>query len=263
MDLDLTSEQEMLGEMVRGVCNSYASLDTVRALEDDPVGFPTELWKQMAELDLIGLMVPSAYGGSDMSLLEGACVYMELGRALAPSPHFVSAVMSAGALLRAGTEEQKTEWLPRIVAGDAILSTAWLEPRNGFSPAGVQARATAAGDEFVIDGVKWHVPFASSATALVVLARTGQGERDIDLFLVDPGAPGVTLQQQMTIASDAQYEVALAGVRVPASARIGAVGSGWTTWQDTMLDGIVLLAAQTIGGARYALDITVQYAKDR
>jgi alkylation response protein AidB-like acyl-CoA dehydrogenase len=268
MDLDLTPEQEMLAEMVRGVCSSYASLDTVRALEDDPVGFPTELWKQMAELDLIGLMVPSAYGGSDMSLLEGACVYMELGRALAPSPHFVSAVMSAGALLRAGTEEQKTEWLSRIVAGDAILSTAWLEPRNGFGPLGVQVRATPDGDEpgsngYVIDGVKWHVPFASSATALVVLARTGDGERDVDLFLVDPAATGVTLQQQMTIASDAQYEIALSGVRVPASARIGAAGSGWATWHDTMLDGIILLAAQAVGGARYALDITVQYAKDR
>ena len=263
MDLDLTPEQEMLGEMVRGVCSSFASLDTVRALEDDPVGFPTELWKQMAELDLIGLMVPAGYGGSDMSLLEGAVVYMELGRALAPSPHFVSAVMGAGVLLRAGSEAQKQEWLPRIVGGDAILSTAWLEPRNGFSPTAVQARATADGDEFVIDGVKWHVPFASSATALVVLARTGDGEGDVDLFLVDPAAAGVSRQQQMTIASDAQYEVALSGVRVPASARIGAAGSGWATWHDTMLDGIVLLAAQAIGGARYALDITVQYAKDR
>ena len=138
MDLDLTSEQEMLREMVRGVCSSYASLETVRALEDDPVGFPTELWKQMAALDLIGLMVPAEYGGSEMSALEGAVVYMELGRALAPSPHFVSAVMGAGVLLRAGSEEQKREWLPRIVAGDAILSTAWLEPGNGFGPRGVQ-----------------------------------------------------------------------------------------------------------------------------
>ena len=141
----------------------------------------------MAELDLIGLMVPAQYGGSEMSALEGAVVYMELGRALAPSPHFVSAVMGAGVLLRAGTEEQKREWLPRIVTGDAILSTGWLEPRNGFGPRGVQATAKADGDEFVLDGVKWHVPFASSATAIVVLARTGDGERDIDLFLVDPG----------------------------------------------------------------------------
>jgi alkylation response protein AidB-like acyl-CoA dehydrogenase len=263
MDLDLTPEQEMLREMVRGVCTSYASLETVRALEDDPVGYPTELWKQMAELDLIGLMMPAEYGGSGMSALEGAVIYMELGRALAPSPHFVSAVMGAGVLLRAGNDEQKAEWLPRIVAGDAILSTAWLEPRNGFGPLGVQARATLDGDEYLIDGVKWHVPFASSATALVVLARTGDGEADVDLFLVDPATPGVTMEQQMTIASDAQYEVALSGVRVPASARIGAAGSGWATWHDTMLDGIIMLAAQAIGGARYALDITVQYAKDR
>jgi alkylation response protein AidB-like acyl-CoA dehydrogenase len=107
------------------------------------------------------------------------------------------------------------------------------------------------------------VPFASSATAIVVLARTGDGEGDVDLFLVDPAAAGVTLQQQMTIGSDAQYEVALSGVRVPASARIGTAGTGWKTWNDTLLEGIVLLAAQAIGGARYALDITVQYAKDR
>lgn len=265
MDLDLTPEQEMLREMVRGVCSSYAPLETVRALEDDPVGFPTELWKQMAALDLIGLMVPGEYGGSEMSALEGAVVYMELGRALAPSPHFVSAVMGAGLLLRAGSEEQKRDWLPRIVSGDAILSTAWLEPGNGFGARGVQARVTNDGDEYLLDGVKWHVPFASSATALVVLARTGDGdgEDDVDLFLVDPGAPGVTMQQQMTIASDAQYEVAFSDVRVPASARIGGAGSGWATWQDTMLDGIVMLAAQAIGGARYALDVTVQYAKDR
>jgi alkylation response protein AidB-like acyl-CoA dehydrogenase len=273
MDLDLTSEQEMLAEMVRGVCSSYASLETVRALEDDPVGFPTELWKQMAALDLIGLMVPAQYGGSEMSALEGAVVYMELGRALAPSPHFVSAVMAAGVLLRTGSEEQKQEWLPRIVSGDAIVSTGWLEPNNGFGAFGVQTSAKPDRDDpdgngpdgngFVLDGVKWHVPFASSATAIVVLARTGDGEDDVDLFLVDPAAAGVTLQQQMTIGSDAQYEVALSGVRVPASARIGTAGTGWTTWNDTLLEGIVLLAAQAIGGARYALDITVQYAKDR
>jgi alkylation response protein AidB-like acyl-CoA dehydrogenase len=266
MDLDLSSEQEMLREMVRGVCSTYASLETVRALEDDPVGYPTDLWKQMAALDLIGLMVPAEYGGSEMSALEGAVVYMELGRALAPTPHFVSAVMSAGVLLRSGSEEQKREWLPRIVAGDAIVSTAWLEPGNGFGARGVQTRARADGDGFVLDGVKWHVPFASAATALIVLARTGDGAGDIDLFLVDrtgSDAPGLTLAQQLTIASDAQYEVTLAEVRVPASARIGGAGTGWATWNETLLDGIVLLAAQAAGGARYALDITVQYAKDR
>ena len=263
MDLDLNQEQEMLREMVRGVCSSYASLDTVRALEDDPTGFPAELWKQMAELDLIGLMLPSEYGGSEMTALEGAVVYQELGRALAPSPHFVSAVMGAGVLLRAGSDEQKQSWLARIASGDAIVTSAWLEPGNGFGARGVQTRAQADGDDFVLDGAKLHVPFARAATAMIVLARTGDADPDVDLFLVDPSAAGVTMQQQVTLASDSQYEVTLSGVRVPGSARIGAATSGWATWHETMLDGIIMLAAQAVGGARYALEITVQYAKDR
>jgi alkylation response protein AidB-like acyl-CoA dehydrogenase len=198
-------------------------------------------------------MVPAEYGGSGMSALEGAVVYAELGRALAPSPHFVSAVMGAGVLLRAGTEEQKQEWLPSIVTGDAILTTAWLEPGNAFGAGGVQTRATRDG---VLDGTKWHVPFAQAATAIVVLARTGDQDTDIGLFLVDAADSGISMEQQLTLASDAQYAVTFDGAR---GTRIG----DWSTWQDTMLDGVVMLAAQAIGGARYALDITVQYAKDR
>ncbi len=102
MDLDFSEEQTMLREMVRGVCASGASLDVVRELEDDPKGFGDEFWKQLAELDLIGLTIGEEYGGSGMSLLEAAIVYEEFGRALAPSPHFASAVMSAGVLAAAG-----------------------------------------------------------------------------------------------------------------------------------------------------------------
>ena len=263
VDLDFTEEQEMLREMVRGVCGSYASLDTVRELEDDPVGYSSEFWKQLAELDLIGLMVPAEYGGSGMTLLEGAVVYEELGRALAPSPHFVSAVVAAGVLLRAGSDEQQRELLPKIVHGEAIVTTAWLEPEHGFGPAGIQLRATTDGDAFRLDGQKWHVPFAGAATQLLVSARTGDGEHDVDLFLVQPSATGITMEQQHTIASDTQYAVTFDGVRVAAGDRVGAVGSGWATWHDTMLDGVILLAAQAVGGAQYALDIAVQYAKDR
>ena len=253
MDLDFSSEQEMLRDMVRGVCQSYAPLTTVRELEDDPVGYPVELWKQLAELDLIGLMLPSQYGGSEMTMLEGALVYGEFGRSLAPTPHFVSAVMSAGAILRGGTDAQKSAWLPRIASGDAIVTTAWLEPSSGFSADAIKATAKVDGDAFVLDGEKWHVPFASSATQILVVARDGS---DVGLFLVDPAAPGVSLSQQKTIASDTQYAVTLSGAR---GERVG----DWSTWQDTLLDGIILLAAQAVGGARYALEITTQYAKDR
>ncbi len=263
MNLEFSEEQNMLRDLVRGVCGTYASLDTVRALEDDPIGYPAEFWTQLAALDLTGLMIPEQYGGSGMTALEGAVVYEELGRALAPSPHFVSAIVAAGLLLRQGSDRQKQQWLPAIAAGDAILTAASLEPNGGFGPRGVQTTATADGDGFVLDGTKWHVPFAAAATQLVVLARTGPSLTDVDLFVVDPAAPGVTLTQQFSLASDCQYQVHLAEVRVPAADRLGDPGTGWAAWEAVRLEGLVFLAAQAIGGAGYALEITVQYAKDR
>lgn len=263
MDLDFSEEQEMLREMVRGMCAEYAPLDVVRSMEDDPKGYPEEFWKQLAELDLLGLTIPEQYGGSGQTALEGAVVYAELGRSLAPSPHFVSSVLSAGVLLRAGSDEQKRSWLPKIVSGDAILTPAWLEPRGGYGPAGVQLRAVVDGGDYRLTGVKQHVPFASAATRLLVPVRTGGGEDDLTLLLVDPQAPGVEMTQQLSLASDTQYKVSFDDVRVPAADRIGAEGSGWATWHEVMLDGIIMLAAQAMGGAERALEITVQYTKDR
>ena len=260
LDLDFTEEQEMLREMVRGVCGQYAPYEVVRELEDDPTGYPPDLWAQLGDLGVCGLLLPEEYGGSAMTMVEGAIVYEELGRAVAPVPHFVSCVLSAGALLEAGSDEQKAAWLPRIASGEAILTPAWLEPGGGFAPVSVQARATTAGDGFTVTGSKEHVYFALAADRLLVLARTGDGERDIDLFLVDPAAGGVTLTQKMSISSDTQYHVDLADA--PAE-RLGDAGTGWATWQSVMTDGIILAAAQAMGGADYALEITVQYAKDR
>ncbi len=263
MNLDFSEEQELLRDMVRGVCGEYASLETVRAMEDDSTGYPAEFWKQLGELGLLGLLIPEGYGGGAQSVLEAAVVYEEFGRALAPSPHFVSAVLGAGAILRGGSEEQKREWLPRIASGEAILTPAWLEPERGFGPRGVALEARADGEDRILSGSKRHVAFASAATRLLVLARTGAGEQDIELLLVDPRAAGVELTQQHSLASDAQYRVDLHDVRVAASDRLGAPGSGWETFEQVMHDGIILLAAQAMGGAERALEMTVDYAKER
>jgi alkylation response protein AidB-like acyl-CoA dehydrogenase len=263
LNLDFTEEQDMLREMVRGLLGQYASNEQIRALEDDPVGYSTDLWSQLRELDLLGLLLPAEYGGSEMTMLEGVIVYEELGRALAPTPHLVSCVVSAGALVRAGSEAQRSEWLPRLATGEAIITPAWLEPGNSFGPRGVQLRAVADGDGFTLSGTKQHVYFGAAADRLVVLARTGDADDAVDLFLVDPSADGVTLTQKMSISSDTQYRLDLDGVRVTEADRIGDAGTGWATWERVMDEAMILAAAFANGGCDHALEITVQYAKDR
>jgi alkylation response protein AidB-like acyl-CoA dehydrogenase len=263
MDLDFSEEQEMLRGMVRGLLAEHCPVDVVRQLEDDETGYPAELWKQLGEVGVIGMRLPEACGGSDQSLLDTAVVYEELGRALAPTPHFPSAVMAGGAILSAGSEEQRGEWLPRIASGDVVVAPAWLEPDRGYGAVGVQLEATPERDGFRLSGVKRHVPFAAAASQLLVLARTGPGDADVDLFLVDPASEGVRCRQQLSMASDAQFRVDFEGVHVPASNRLGPAGSGWATWDRALLEGVVLLAAQAIGGAERALEMTVEYAKER
>jgi alkylation response protein AidB-like acyl-CoA dehydrogenase len=132
MDLDLTEEQELLRETVRGLCQRHAGLDVVRAMEDDPIGYPQAFWDALAESGILGLTIPEELGGSGMSMVDAAVVYLELGRSLSPSPHFVSVVLGAGVLVAAGSDEQKASWLPRLASGEAIVTPAWIEPDRGF-----------------------------------------------------------------------------------------------------------------------------------
>jgi alkylation response protein AidB-like acyl-CoA dehydrogenase len=198
-----------------------------------------------------------------MSLLEGVALYEELGRALAPVPHFVSAVLCAGALAAAGDRPLQERWLPSLASGQAIFTPAWLEPEGGYSALGIQTRAEPGDGGAVLTGVKRHVAFAAAADRLLVVARTGTAPDAVDLFVVDPASPGVSMAQQFTVASDTQYEVTLDHVAVPTGDRLGGPGTGWAAWEAVRRDAEVLLAAQAVGGARYALEITVQYAKDR
>jgi alkylation response protein AidB-like acyl-CoA dehydrogenase len=263
MELDFTPEQELLRDAVRGVCAKHASLDVVRQMEGDPRGYPDQLWAQMSETGLLGLTLPERWGGSGMSMVDAVVVYEELGRALAPSPHFVSSVMSGGVIASTGTDEQRERWVAPIAAGEVVVTPAWLEPGRGFGPFGVQLSASADGDGWRLSGTKRHVEYAGAADRLLVLARSGTGPDGVMLVLVDPSADGVTLCPQPTVASDVQSRVDFDAVYVPGDAVVGVPGAGWSAWERVMGDGIVLLAAQAVGGARYALDITVQYAKDR
>ncbi len=258
MDLELTEEQEMLRDAIVDLCSDATKL--VRVLENDPRGFNDDFWKQLVDMGLTGLMIPEQYGGSAMGLLDAAIVYEELGRSLVPSPHFVSSVVSAGVLQAGGSADQQAEWLPLIATGEVILTPAFLEPDNGTGPLGIQIEATPDGDDIVLTGTKCHVAFASSASRLIVSALEPDG---ISLFLVDPATDGITLTQQLTVASDTQYLVDFDGVRVSAAERIGAPGTGWKTWHAAMLDALVLVAAQAIGAAEASHTLATEYAKVR
>jgi len=265
MDLDFDDAQQALRDMAREVCRDYATIEVVRAMEDDAHGVPSELWKQLAETGLLGIRIPEGHGGAQQGLLETAILYEEFGRTLAPTPHLASCVISAGILERAGSPDQKG-WLEAIAAGSAIVTPAWLEPEGSCSAAGIATRARRDGDGFRLEGSKRHVVYAQAADRLIVVARSGESGGDdeaIDLFLVDPNAEGVRLTQQLALASDTQYRVDFDQVALTAEDRIGTAGTGWHTLCEVLYEAAVLNAAWANGGCEQALALTTQYAKDR
>src|SRR5438067_300907 len=206
-------------------------------MENDPVGYRPELWRELADTGLLGLIVPEALGGAALTAIEVAITYEELGRALCWTPHFTTAVLGASLIQRGGAEAQQLAWLPAVASGQAVLTTAWLEPEGGSGPAGVQMTAEPAGDGYRLSGTKILVPFAASATRLITLARTGPG--DVDVFLVDPEAPGLSIEPVAAMAGDPESLVRFDGVEVAAADRLPG---GWAAWEEASTDGLIALA---------------------
>lgn len=260
MDLSFTEEQTILRDMVRSMIEDHSTTDLVREMEHDAIGVPSTLWQQMKDMGLLGIMLPEEHGGIGLNMIDCALIYEEMGRGLAPGPHFVSSVIAVSAIAKGGTETQKSQLLTPIGTGDLIVAPAWLEPGNGFGSEGVQLRAKGNGDKVTLSGVKRHVFYAAAAQKLLVLARTGEAAQDVGLFLVDTDTEGVALEQQHSMAYDTQYKVTFTDVTIPAENKL--VG-GWDIWHSVLMEGCILQAAFAVGAAQCALDITVQYSKER
>jgi alkylation response protein AidB-like acyl-CoA dehydrogenase len=263
VDLDFTAEQDLLRESVRRSCERHCDLDTVRSLEDDEVGYSPAFWQQLADLGVLGLLIDERFGGSGTTMLDSAVVYEELGRAIAPSPHFVSCVLAAGLIGRSSNHELKARVLPAIANGGSVVTVASAEVDRGPGRGGVQLVAARDGDGWLLSGTKVHVPFARAADSIIVLARA-PGDDDassVVAAIVPTAASGVTCHQQLAIASDAQFQVEFDRVRVEPEEVLHL--EAWPAWHDTMLDGITLLAAQAAGGARAALELAIGYARTR
>lgn len=263
MDLELNEEQLMLRDGLQKLLAAECSTKLVRKMENDPVGYSPELWRALAEMGIAGLTIPEDAGGSGQSAIELAIVHEELGKALCPSPLLESSVIAAELLMRAGSAEQKKQWLPAIASGEAVLVPAWLEPGNSFGPRGVRLAAVAGAGGIILSGVKFCVPFAAAASRLLVLARVGPADRDIDILMVDPRASGVSMTQLRTMDSDAQYEVKFDGVVVNESDRIGAKGQGWSSWEAVRTTANIALGAWAVGCGTRAHEMATQYAKER
>lgn len=262
MDLDFNEEQVMLRDTARGICQELSPSAIVRAMEQDEAGYSAPFWNQLAELGITSLGIPEAHGGMAWGALEMAIVYEEFGRSLAPSPHWASCVLSAKLLELAGTDAQQTALLPGIAAGDTVVVPAWLEPKNGFGPEGVQMRATQQGDTYVLNGTKLLVPFASSAAKLLVLARSGEGVQDVIGLLVDTKANGVTITRARNHADDALYQIDFNNVAVT-NADVLEQKNFWAAWDDAMTRSIVAQAAQAIGAAEAIHAMATDYSKQR
>ncbi len=262
MDLDFNEEQVMLRDTARGLCEELSPSAVVRAMEQDAAGYSARFWSQLSELGITSLGIPEAHGGMAWGALEMAIVYEEFGRALAPSPHWASCVLSATLIELAGTAAQQDEYLPGIASGETIIVPAWLEPKNGFGPEGVQLRAVKNGDAYTLSGTKLMVPFAASAQRLLVLARCGEGVEDVIGLLVNPQAAGVTLTRERNHADDALYQVTLNNVAVNTADVLSTQGF-WAAWENAMTRSIVAQAAQAIGAAEAIHTMTVAYSKQR
>ncbi|NIB38932.1 acyl-CoA/acyl-ACP dehydrogenase [Pseudomaricurvus alkylphenolicus] len=263
MDLNYSQDQIALSDLVRNICHDFCDTTVVRSCEDDALGYAKALWDQLSQSGLLGIAIDETHGGSKLPMLESAAIYEQFGYALAPVPHFVSSVVSALIIDGGDNTQLQNQLLPGVAAGDIILTPASLEPEGDYEPEGIQTSATMTSSGYVLKGVKRHVFYASSADYLLVLARTGENKKDIDIFLVPRDAKGVQLIQEHSMASDCQYRIELNNVIVDTNSRINAEGDGWRLWSHVLNEAIILDAASAVGLAERALEITVGYAKER
>jgi alkylation response protein AidB-like acyl-CoA dehydrogenase len=265
MNFGFNEEQELLRSTARKFFENECPSAAVRALMDSAEAMTPELWTKLAEQGWLGLIYPEAYDGMGLGLVDLVVLMEEMGRAVVPGPYFSAVLLGGQAILEAGSEAQKKEWLPQIAAGAKRVSLAWLEPSATLGADGVTLAAVPKGGGFALSGTKLFVPDAHTADALVVAARSAAGgEKGISLFLVPRGAGGLDVKLLPTMDQTRKLcEVTLHDVAVGRDALLGEAGSGWTPLARVLDRATVALCAEMCGGAQKVLDMTVEYAKIR
>jgi alkylation response protein AidB-like acyl-CoA dehydrogenase len=266
MNFELGEEQIMLKNSAREFLDKECPKKHVRAMMDDEKGYSPELWKKMAGLGWQGLVFPEQYGGVGSSFLDLVVLLEEMGRALIPAP-FLSTVVQAGrAILLAGNEQQKKEYITKIANGDLIMTMALTETNGGTEAADITMKARPADGAFVLNGKKMFVPDAHAANNFIVVARTkntARKENGITLFLVDAKTSGIKIEKLKTMSGEKLCAVDFNNVSVPAANILGTVDKGWQVVKQVLEEAIIAECAWMTGGARWVLETTIEYAKSR
>ena len=268
MNLSFDDAQEALRDAARSFLAEHSSSERVRQAMVSERGWSPDVWRRIGEeMGWPALLVPEEHGGLGLGAVELVALMEEMGAALLCSPFFASVCLGGTALQIGGSEAQKAEHLPGIAAGTTVATVAYTEANGRWGADAITATARPDGQGFVLDGVKTYVPDGASADLLVVAARMpgSTGETGVRLFVVAADAAGLARRSLPTIdQTRRQGEVRLDGVRVAKDALLGEDDAeGWPVLSQTLDLALIGLAAEQVGGAQRALDLAVDYAKQR
>lgn len=258
MNFDFSDDSKQLREQARRFLAEQSGARQVRAVLEGAAPYDAALWRGIAEMGWLGAAIPEAYGGAGLGH-EGLCVLAEeIGRAVAPVPFSSSVYLASEAIALGGSEAQKSTWLPRLAAGEAIGTLAWGETTGNPSPSGVRARAQGGRLEGErVTGEKVPVPDGAISDFAVVAARD-----EVDslvLMLVDLNGPGV---RRETLASldPTRNQARLVFDQAPAER---LAGDGEAVLQAVLDRAAVLIAFEQLGGATACLEMAVDFARQR
>ncbi|MEP4146622.1 MAG: acyl-CoA dehydrogenase family protein [Halioglobus sp.] len=267
MEFAFTEEQEMIRDTAAAFLAEVSDSEAIRLAMATERGYDPELWQRICEeMYWQAIHIPEAYGGMGLGYVEVVAMMEQMGRHLLCSPFFSTVCLAGNALIVAGTEEQKSQWLGKLCEGALTATVAFNGGINSWSANAVTATWKRDGDGYVLDGDYRYVIDGHSSDLLVVAAREegSVGEEGISLFLLDAGAVGVSRQWLPTMdQARKQASIQLSSVTVGADALMGQAGQAWSQLAEVLDLAAIALAAEQVGGCQQLLDMTVEYTSER
>ena len=267
MEFAFTDEQEMIRDTAAAFLAEVSDSEAIRRAMDTEQGYDSELWSRICgEMYWQAIHIPEAYGGMGLGYVEVVAMMEQMGRYLLCAPFFSTVCLAANALLLAGNEEQKTQWLGQLCAGELTATLAFNGGSSDWDAGSVSATWRREGDSYVLNGDYRYVIDGHSADLLIVAAREEgtSGEQGISLFLLPADTAGVSRQWLPSMdQARKQAAVQLDGVVMPGGALMGESGQAWTALAQVIDLATIALAAEQVGGCQQLLDMTVEYTGER